>query len=420
MQQRALPEFDLTGWAAEDIANPYPVYHRYRENDPVHHSSVTAETSGTWYVFRYDDVASVLTSKHFGRSAHLGGTPTPAVVPPGHDTLRTMVENWLVFMDPPRHGQLRSLLNKEFSAEVVAGLRARVIQEIAHDLVRGMKDKPTVDLVEEFAAPFPILVISELLGVPKDHRTWFRDCAVSLQEASSARAGRRADGYRRAETAARELAGYFREQAHRRRSEDHDDLIGLLVRAQAQGAPLTEDEIIATCVHLLTAGHETTTNLVGKSVLALLRHPDVFDELRAGPELMPNAVDELIRYDSPVQMVTRWSYRDEVLRGRTIRRGDKVMLILGSANRDSHRFPDPDALRLDRGSGSHCGFGLGIHYCLGAALARVEAEIGLATLFAHLPQLSLADEPVQYAEDMVFHGPTHLTLRTGAQEVEAS
>jgi cytochrome P450 len=272
-----------------------------------------------------------------------------------------------------------------------------------------MKKMPTVDLVDDFAAPLPILVISELLGVPKDHRTWLRERAVSLQEASSGRGG----SYSRAEAATRELAGYFQQEARRRDGEYHDDLITLLVRARDHGGSPTDDEIVATCIHLLTAGHETTTNLVCKSVLALLRNPDVLDELRTNPGLMPNAVDELIRYDPPVQMVTRWAHRHEQLRGRDINCGDKVVLVLGSANRDPLRFPEPDAVRLHRPSSRHCGFGIGIHYCLGAALARAEAEIGLAMLLEHFPQLRLTNEPVQFAEDMVFHGPKRLVLSTG-------
>jgi cytochrome P450 len=378
--------FDVTGWAAEDIANPYPVYRRYRENDPVHLCSGNTGEPDTWYVFRYDDVRRVLSNQHFGR----GGS---APVPPGYGTLRRIVGNWLVFLDPPRHGELRSLLNKEFSSQVVTALRAR-IEEIAHDLLTGMKEKAQVDLVDDFAAPLPILVISELLGVPTNHRSWLRERAMSLQEASSGRASRQPDSYSRAETAAQELAGYFQQEAPHRFGES-----------------LTDDEVVATCIHLLTAGHETTTNLIGKSVIALLKNPGALDELRTNPELMPNAVDEFIRYDSPVQMVTRWAYQHEMLRGRDIHRGDKVVLVLGSANRDPLRFPEPDALRLRRPSSRHCGFGIGIHYCLGAALARVEAEIGLTMLLEHLPQFRLTGKSVQYAEDLVFHGPKHLVLR---------
>jgi cytochrome P450 StaP len=414
MTPQTLQRFDLTGWAAEDIVNPYPIYQRYRDNDPVHWSSATAESAGTWYIFSYDDVENVLSSPHFGRNPHgtrAGDSATTVPVPADYDSLRRIVQNWLVFMDPPRHTELRSLVNKEFSPKVVTALRAR-IKDIATNLIAEQREKSTIELVHDFAAPFPILVISELLGVPKNLYSWFRERAVSLQEASTARAGRRADGYARAETAARELADYFQQEAQQRRSGDHHDLISLLVQARNRGELLTDDAIVGTCIHLLTAGHETTTNLIGKSVLALLGNPDKLHELRAHPKLMRNAVDELIRYDSPVQMVTRWAYQDEALHGRDIHRGNKVVLVLGSANRDPLQFPDPDALCWHRAASRHCGFGLGIHYCLGATLARAEAEIGLTTLLESFPKLSLTDEPTQYADDMVFHGPTRLVLRT--------
>ncbi|HKR50177.1 MAG TPA: cytochrome P450 [Pseudonocardiaceae bacterium] len=405
----------MRGWPTEDVVNPYPVYQRYRENDPVHWSSATAETAGSWYVFGYADVASVLSSPHYGRSSRVAqaGDATPStLVPDSYGTLRRIVENWLVFMDPPRHTELRSLVNKEFTPRVVTALRTR-IQNIATDLIAEHREKPTIELVDGFAAPFPILVISELLGVPRDLCGWFRECAVALQEASSVRAGRGTDAYGKAEAAAGELADYFLREAQRRHGGDRD-LVSLLVAVRDRGEPLTDDEIAATCIHLLTAGHETTTNLICKSILALLGNPDVLHRLRADPTLMRGAVDELVRYDPPVQMLTCWAYRDETLRGRDIRRGDKVVLVLGSANRDPRQFPDPDALRLDRNTSRHCGFGFGAHYCLGANLARAEAEIGLTTLLESLPQLSLTDDPVHYAEDMVFHGPKRLVLQTGA------
>ncbi|MFD9890487.1 cytochrome P450 [Amycolatopsis sp. NPDC059027] len=389
-----LPPFGFTGWTGERLANPYPAYRRYRDHDPVHHSDA-------WYVFRYDDVVSVLSSRDFGRRS-VDGAP---IVPERHETLRAIVENWLVFLDPPRHGRLRTLLAREFSLDVVQDLRGR-IRELTWDLLLSIRDKPVVELIGDFAAPLPILVVSELLGVPEDHRTWFRACALELEEATSARARRLPDGYVRADDAAQRLAEYFARAARSRRGGEQRDLITLL----ATNPELTETEVVATCVHLLTAGHETTTNLIGKSVLALLAHPDLLRWLRAHPEFLPDMVDELIRYDCPVQFVTRWAYRDVVLRGRDIRRGDKVLLALGSANRDPLRFPDPDLLRLNRTGGRHTGFGFGIHYCLGAALARTEAEIGLAALLAGLPGFELTGEPVPYADDLVFHGPRRLTL----------
>jgi len=268
-----------------------------------------------------------------------------------------------------------------------------------------------IDLVEAFAAPLPILVISELLGVPAGLRDWFRRCAVDLQEASTSRARANPLAHARASAAAAELAEFFTGELPAREPGDAD-LVALLVNAQRRGEPLSGEEIAATCVHLLTAGHETTTNLISKSVLALLANPGSLAELRADPALLPQAVEELNRFDTPVQMVTRRAQCETELYGRRVRRGEKVVLVLGSANRDPGVFADPDRLDLRRDSRRHCGFGLGIHYCLGAALARAEAEIGLCALLSHFPGLHRSEEPVQYADDLVFHGPARRPLRT--------
>jgi cytochrome P450 len=322
-----------------------------------------------------------------------------------------------VFLDPPRHTRLRATVIRYFSARVVAALRPR-IADLADGLLAAMRDKPYTDLVADFAAPLPILVISELLGVPPDLRDWFRDRAVALQQANTSRGGDRRTRYELAEAAAGELAGYFQAEVADRRRQDRDDIIGWLVRAS--GEPLTDEEIVGTCIHLLTAGHETTTNLLAKGVLALLSRPEALRQLRTTPDLMPGAVDELVRYDTPVQMVTRWAYRDETVDGHRIDRGSKVVLMVGSANRDPDHYPQPDTLDLQRGVGRHLGFGMGIHYCLGAGLARAEAEIGLAALIRGFPQLALSDEPVRYADDLVFHGPSRMVLRTGAPSGDAA
>ncbi|HKS46603.1 MAG TPA: cytochrome P450 [Amycolatopsis sp.] len=382
--------FSPQGWSAEDVANPYPIYRRYRSEDPVHQAA-----PGTWYVFGYEHVAETLSSRDFSRNM-------PPHLPGRDNALRRSVENWLVFLDPPRHTRLRRLLAATFSPMVATSLRPRVA-EIAHDLLRGFTDRHAVDLVKDFAAPLPVLVISELLGVPASLHDWFRERAEWLQQASSARAARNEDAFTKAEAAARELTEYFREEV-RRRWKPRSDLVSLLAHAEG----LTTDEITGTCVHLLTAGHETATNLIGKSVLALLAHPKVLERLRAEPRLVPAAVEELIRYDPPVQMVTRWATQVRQLGGWEIRSGDKVTLVLGSANRDPRQFAEPDELRLDRGTTRHCGFGLGIHYCLGAALARAEAEIALPMLLDLLSNRTVTD--VRYGHDMVFHGPVRLML----------
>jgi cytochrome P450 len=407
MPSTTLPRFGLDGWDPRNIVDPYPVYRRYREHAPVHRSG------GTFYVFGYDEVVRVLTGRCFGRSAHPGDGAGDVPVPAGYPALRTVVGNWLVFQDPPRHTALRALLAAEFSPSVVAALRPRV-RQIAYGLLERCTRpgrQREADLVTDFAAPFPVHVVAELLGLPRDDHGLLRAHAVALQEASSSRAHGAAERYARAEAAAAELVRYFRREVRRRDGgTGRGDLLTLLVRARERGLPLGVDGIVGTCVHLLTAGHETTTGFLAKAVLALRAHPRVLDELRRAPALIPGAVEELLRYDAPVQAVTRRAQQDTVLGGHEVPRGSRVIALLGSAGRDPARFPDPDVLDVHRHADRHLGFGLGIHYCLGASLARAEAAIGLGALLDGLPGLAHGGHRVTYADDMVFHGPDHLVI----------
>lgn len=399
-----LPPFALTGWNAKDIARPYPIYQRYRDVDPVHRAA-----DGSYYLFGYDAVATVLTSKDCGRRADTAGKDhRHKLVSDRFHTLATMVDNWLVFLDPPRHTALRAVLNTEFSPGVVSSLRDR-IAEITGELLAACIDSAEFDLVDAFSAPLPILVVSELLGVSPEHRTWLRNQAMALQNASSSRAAGVANALETADTAAAELTTFFKTLLARRRTAPGPDLVSLLLSAQLRGEALGADEIVATCVHLLTAGHETTTNVLSKAVLSLRDQPHGLAELRAAPTIAPGAVEELIRFDGPVQAVTRWAYRDINLAGHQIPRGSKLTALLGSANRDPARFEHPDTLDLNRKSSRAVGFGLGIHYCLGATLARAEVEIGLRLLLDALGEFTV--EEVEYPCDMVFHGPSMLRIR---------
>jgi len=395
------------------IADPYPVYRRYREADPVHRvASAAPGGSDTWYLFGHREVSQVLTRPGFVR--RLPGGPPPAPIPQDCPALSRTVSQWLVFLDPPRHTRLRSLVADRFTPAMVADLRPRITRLTA-ELTEELRQRTAVDLVGDFAAPLPILVIGEMLGLAGVDRQWIRRQAVRLQEANSSR-GADPQRFARAESATVDLLDYFhREIAHRRQRSGHD-LISLLVHAED---PMSDHEIASNCIHLLTAGHETTTNLIGKAMLALLRRPKVADELRAQPALMPGAVDEFVRYDPPVQLVSRRAREGVTIGGHEIAAGSTIRLVLGSANRDPARFADPDVLDIRRRPGRHSGFGLGIHYCLGAALARTEAEIALGALLRDLASLTPADEPVQWAEDLVFHGPTRIPLQmrnTGIRE----
>ncbi|MFD9961912.1 hypothetical protein, partial [Amycolatopsis sp. NPDC059020] len=315
MTATRLPPFSLQGWADADVRDPYPVYERYLAESPVHLAD------GAYYVFGHDAVSAVLSSQVFGRRSAVNGP-----VPTGHLMLRTMVENWLVFLDPPRHTELRSVVNREFSPTVVTNLRDR-ITEIAEELLHGLPR--AFDLVETFSAPFPVLVISELLGVPRERSDWLRRQAIGLQEASSSRAARNPHAQEIAGQAARELRDYFLALAGERRTSPGDDLLSLMVAARLRGEPLSSDEIAATCVHLVTAGHETTTNVLSKAVLTLSSRRPELAVLRSSG-VSPLVVEELVRFDSPVQAVSRWAYADASVAGMEIPRGSKVVAMLGA------------------------------------------------------------------------------------------
>ncbi|GAB1646473.1 cytochrome P450 [Krasilnikovia sp. MM14-A1259] len=398
---RAAP-FPLTDPA--QIADPYPRYRHYRETDPALRVPSTKDgRPDTWYLFRYDDVARLLRARQTGRQPPRGATP---LIPARYGALRRVVADWLVFLDPPRHTRLRTVVAERFTTGMVDDLRPR-IERLAHTLTAELRRHDHADLVEGFAAPLPILVISELLGIPAADRSFVRTQALALQRANSSRGGDPDRRFTAAQSAARQLLDYFAEEISRRRRAPRFDLITHLVRADSS---MTDDEIAATSIHLLTAGHETTTNLIGKAVPALLARTDLSEQVRCGG-LTLDAVDELIRYDAPVQMVSRWVREPVPVDGHEIPAGSKAVLVLGSANRDPAYVADPDRLDLHRTAGRNLGFGLGIHYCLGAALARAETQIGLTALLRDLPGLALAGPPA-YADDLVFHGPSRVPIRT--------
>lgn len=402
--------------AEADLADPYGIYAlyaRYREREPVHRAD-----DGTWYLFSHAAVAQVLSSRDYCRG------PLPARIPEECPHLRRTVANWMVFMDPPEHTRVRALVARSFTSGAVGRLLpgiSSLAEELAGALGDELVEHGEADLVEHFAAVLPVLVISELLGVPRADRAWFRGRALDLQQATSVRTGRASDAYARAEDAASQLDAYFRAELRLSGRRERDDLIGRMLRHGADD--LSEDTLVGTCIHLLTAGHETTTNLLAKGMLALFAHPEQLALLRSRPDLLTAGAEELLRYDAPVQMITRYATAGARIDGRGRGRGHghghdvpdgtKVTLVLGSANRDPGYFQEPDLLDVRRDSARHVTFGAGAHYCVGAPLARAEARIGLRALLTRLPSLAIATrdpEPVRYAPDLVFHGPERLMV----------
>lgn len=401
----------LNPFVKEVISDPYSFYSYYREKDPVHWGvSSNPRLPGAWYLFRYRDVMKVLESPKFGREASKvrddgEGAPVPKV----YRGFSSIVSNWMVFRDPPTHTRLRTIVNKVFSPKMVENIRPAII-DITDNLLDKVHLQGEMDLVDDFAFPLPVMVIADMLGVDPKDRPLFRKWALALQHASASRLTPSSEVYEQAEAATQGFIDYFKQEIAKRHVEPTDDLITALVKARDEGNKLNDEEILATCIHLLTAGHETTINLISKGILALLRQPQALKLLRSHPELMPAAVEELVRYDSPVQMVSRWAYEDIEIGGKLIRRGDSVGLMLGSANRDDERFENPDELNFQRQQVKHSGFGSGIHFCLGSTLARAEATIALNTLINRLPHLRLKNDSIEWANNIVFHGPKHLQL----------
>jgi cytochrome P450 len=394
----------------ETIADPFPIFARLRERDPVHWS----ERLGGWVLTRYRDVRMVLADRRFSADRI---SPYRDHLPPTQRTalqeLMTTLGFWAVFNDPPDHTRRRALLSGLFSAGRIAALRP-MIERVVEPLLARLAERSRFDLIADFAYPLPAIVIARIVGVPAEDidqfKTWSDDLAAFVGSALAT-----PDKRERAERGARDLAAYFRRMLHDHRARPREDALSALLAAEVDGERLSEEEIVASAMLLLFAGHETTTNLIGNGVLALLRHPDQMALLRARPELTPSAVEEMLRFDGPTQAMTRIA-REEIAfsdtRGatRAVPAGARIFALLNAANRDPEIFPEPDRFLVERGSTRHLSFGIGTHFCLGAPLARLEAEIGIAALVRRFPDLVLADELLQWSDSLVLRGVRSLPL----------
>jgi cytochrome P450 len=375
------------------VADPYPTYHRLRAEDPVHKSPL-----GFWILTRYDDVVSTLRDPRFAKEAIASfvaarfGTPIPT-------TGISMLDR-----DPPDHTRLRGLVSKAFTPRVVEQLRPH-IQQIVDGLLDAVEDRRAMDLVADFAYPIPVIVICEMLGVPVADRDRFKGWGLDIARGLDAiLLPADSEVTQRSMAARRALADYFRELIAERRAVPRADMLSDLIAAEEAGDKLSEEELLATCILLLVAGHETTVNLIGNGTLALLRHPDQLQRLRENPGLIGTAVEELLRFDGPVQRTARIPSATVTVGGRTIEAGEMVMPFIGAADRDPAQFPHPDRLDIGRTDNRHIAFGWGIHFCLGAPLARVEGQIAIGTLVRRLPKLALATETPTFRQSLTLRG----------------
>jgi len=383
----------------EFIADPYPTYHRLRAEDPVHHSPL-----GFWVLTRYEDVVAAL------RDPRLIKEPIAAFVAARFGAAIPAMGLSMLDRDPPDHTRLRGLVNKAFTPRVVEGLRPH-IQKIVDGLLARVEGAGTMDLIEEFAYPLPVTVICQMLGVPVEDRERFKQWGLDIARGLDAiLLPPDSDVARRSVAARHALADYFRGLIAERRAAPRGDMLSDLIAAEEAGDKLREDELLATCILLLVAGHETTVNLIGNGTLALLRHPDQLRRLRENPGLIGSAVEELLRYDGPVQRTARIPSADVTFDGLTIAKGEMVMPFIGAADRDPAQFPDPDRLDLTRTDNRHIAFGWGIHFCLGAPLARVEGQIAISALVQRLPKLALATDRPEYRQSLTLRGLTTLPV----------
>jgi pimeloyl-[acyl-carrier protein] synthase len=401
-----LPAVDRAGAALslyhlldpEVLANPYPLYRRLRTEAPVHWDPFLH----AWVVTRYSDVVRVLHDFSADR------TPTPeqlermnlsAISP-----IAAVMVKQMLFLDAPAHTRLRSLASNAFTPARVRVLRSH-IQQIADTLIdTALAAQPgQMDIIADFAEPLPAIVTAEMLGVPiRDHRKLKDWTAVFAEMLGNFQ--HNPDHVPKVLCALEEMLEYFRERVREIRAHPREGLINSLLTAEINGDRLTEEEVIANSIVTMVGGQETTTNLIGNGLLTLLRHPAEMQRLRDDPELVPSAVEELLRYESPSQHTARLARADVDLGGRKIRKRDAVIAVMGAANRDPERFPDPDRLDLARKDNRHLAFGWAAHFCFGAALARIEGQVSFATILRRLPKLVLQQVPLQWRTNLGLRG----------------
>lgn len=390
------------------LADPYPSYHTLQELDPVHWH----EPFGAWILTRYGDVVAALHDPRL-RAERISNM-RQAANRPELAPLFDLIGEQMNLTDPPRHTRLRRLAGRVFTPHAVEAMRPR-IERLVDELLDRVLPRRRFDVIADFAFPMPATVIANLLGLPAEElprlRRWSDDFATVFGSDPSAVT---AEQYEQAGASARELTAYFQAALDERRAQPRDDLLSAFVRAAAEGEPVSDRELIANANVLLGAGHETTTHLIGNGLLALLRHPEQWRLLQNDAGLIPQAVEEFLRYDGPLQFMYRLAGEDLQIGGKSIKAGQLVYLMFGAANRDPRHFPDPDRFDITRRPTHHLAFGQGPHFCLGAPLARLEAQIAFTAILRRLPDLHLTPTELEYQESYELRGLKALPVEFGA------
>ncbi len=393
------------------LANPFPTFKRLRDEDPVHWS----QNLRGWVLTRYDDVREVLVGDDMSSDRM---TPFfKRVTGEERNKIQSLIHylgKWAVFKDPPEHTHLRNLMNQPFTPRIVEKMRLSI-----EDLVTGMIDRVSetgrMDIITDLAYPLPATVMMDLLGVPRSEldqiKRWSDDIALFIGSAQSAE-----DKYAKAEAATHDMAGYFRSMIEERRKSPQDDLTTGMLEAGDGGDKLSEDELISNCILLLFAGHETTTNLMGNGMLALMKHRDQMELLNRQPDLVTSAIEELLRYDGPSGSQVRIVARDVEMGGKKLNEGERIFAFVNSGNRDDRRFSNPDAVDITRKRNRHLTFGQGIHFCLGAPLARLESQIAIREMSKRLKDVHLAipEQDLKFMDSVVLRGVKALPVEFDA------
>jgi cytochrome P450 len=382
----------------------YEIYKELREDYPVYPIQVFGENQG-WLITRYDDVVQVLKDSRIIKDFHKLTTGEELRVAAGFDEREYML-NHMLNADPPNHTRLRGIVQKAFTPKAILRLEKR-ITDIANELLNKVELKQTMDIIDEYAFPLPIIVISELIGIPKEDQHKFRKWSNAVIDSSE-------DPQTIATNAVllREFLEYLRYITAEKRKQPKEDLISDLIFAEENGQKLNEMELYSTLMLLIVAGHETTVNLIANTVLALLQHPEQFKLLKENPTLIDSTIEESLRFYSPVELATaRWASESIVLHGQEIQKGDFIAVSLASANRDERVFESADTFDITRKNNRNVSFGSGIHFCLGAMLARLEAKIAIPTLINRFPSLQLVDEKIQWRGNYLMRGLEELEIK---------
>jgi cytochrome P450 len=388
------------------LADPFPLYRRLRDEDPAHWSPLLK----AWVLTRYEDVKRVCldTRMSSDRLRPFFATLPSAEAARIGELIRYLTL-WMVFRDPPVHTRLRRLASKVFNARSMHALRPNV-EALTAWLLDAIGERQEIDFIADFAGPLPALVIMDMLGVPRGELARLK--ALSDEMALFIGSARDSpEKYARAEAATREMAALFRELIAARRAAPQSDLLSQLVTVEDAGERLSEDELVATCVLLLFAGHETTTHHLALGLAALLRFPRELERLRADPSLAPAAVEELLRYDGPIGAQVRIVQEPQAFHGRAFKPGERVFLLMNAANRDERAYPDPDRVDLARSGVPHLTFGFGMHICLGFPLARLEGQIALPAVLARWRHIEPAGGAPAWLDSMVLRGMQAMRLR---------